>query len=84
MFEGFSGLALKLIPILKKEDVAKRVFDAIWYKEEEVYIPWYTNILGVGMIIIRTFSERLRIKIIKVLMGDGMKTLKCRGVKKKE
>jgi short-subunit dehydrogenase len=79
LFKGFSGLALKVIPILKKEEVAKRIFDAIYYKEQEVYIPWYTNILGVGMIIIRSISERLRMKIIKVLMGDGMKSLDCRG-----
>ena len=80
LFKGFSGLALKVIPILKKEDVAKRIFDAVYFKEQEVYIPWYTNLLGIGMIIIRSFSERLRIKIIQVLMGDGMKSLECRGL----
>lgn len=58
------------------------MFDAIYNKEQEVYIPWYTNILGIGMIVVRSISEKLRMKIIKILMGDGMNTLKCRGFKK--
>ena len=79
LFNGFSGLALKIIPMLDQEQVAKRVFSALYNKEQEVYIPWYCNILGIGMLVARTISEDLRMKIIKLLMGNGMKTLKCRG-----
>mmetsp|Transcript_14976 Transcript_14976/g.23187 ORF Transcript_14976/g.23187 Transcript_14976/m.23187 type:complete len:95 (+) Transcript_14976:537-821(+) len=42
LFAGFSGLALKLIPTLKKEDVAARIVRAIENCEVEVYIPWFT------------------------------------------
>ena len=76
LFEGFSGFALKLIPILKKQSVAYRVYEAIMYEEMEVYIPFYTYWMGVGMMIIKGVSESLRIMIIQKLMGDGMTTLK--------
>jgi short-subunit dehydrogenase len=76
LFKGFSGFALKIIPILKKQSVAYRIYEAIMFEEQEVYIPGYTYWMGVGMMIIRGFSEPLRIRIIQKLMGDGMKTLK--------
>ena len=64
MFEGFSGFALNIIPILKKQQVAFRVYEAIMYEEQEVYIPFYTYWMGIGMMVIRGFSERYRIAII--------------------
>jgi len=42
----------------------------------EVYVPWYTYWLGIAMMVLRGFSEYLRIHIIQFLMGDGMRTLK--------
>lgn len=33
LFKGFSGLALWLIPMLKKDEVAKRIYDAIMIGE---------------------------------------------------
>lgn len=73
LFKGFSGLALYLIPILKTEHVAYRIYRALMYFEEEVYIPWISYWLGVGMMFVPT--TRMRIKIIQYLMGDGMKTM---------
>ena len=46
------------------------------FEEQEVYIPSYTYWMGVGMMIVRGFSEVLRIEIIQKLMGEGMKTVK--------
>ena len=75
LFAGFSGRALNLIPTLRVEDAAVEVVDSIYKDKLEVYIPWYSYWLGVGMIILRGISEHLRIKIIQLLMGDGMTTL---------
>lgn len=82
LFAGFSGLALYLIPILRKKSVAFRVYESIMYEETEVYIPWHSYWSGVIMMVIRGFSESLRIKIIQKLMGDGMKTINKGGQKK--
>lgn len=76
LFKGFSGYALNLIPILRKSSVAFRVYEAIMYEEEEVYIPWHSYWAGVVMMVVRGFSETVRVKIIQKLMGDGMKTVK--------
>lgn len=74
-------MALKIIPILEPKAVAERVFSAIYHKEKEVYIPWYCGLLGLGMTAVRAVSEDLRMFVIKMLMGNGMKTLECRGTK---
>jgi len=77
LFAGFNGFALNLIAPLKKAAVAEGVFEAAFRNGlEEVYLPWYTYWLGIGMLIIRPFSERLRIWIIQSLMGNGMKGLR--------
>ena len=69
------------MPILKKENVAYRVYRAMMYGEKEVYIPSYTYWMGVVMLLIP--SVRLRIWIIQTLMGNGMKTLNTNLNKKK-
>lgn len=72
LFKGFSGIALNLIPMLKKERVAARILEAFLHSEEEVYDPWYAYWLGVGMLFVP--STRLRNVIRQTLMGNGMKT----------
>ena len=64
LFKGFSGLALWLVPILRKQDVAYRIYRAIMFQEEDVYMPWYTYWMGVAMMFVP--SLRLRIWIIQV------------------
>ena len=64
LFSGFSGLALNLMPILRKQSVAFRVYEAIMYEEQEVYIPWHCYWSGVVMMVIRGVSENGRIKIV--------------------
>ena len=73
MFSGFSGMALWLIPMLKKEEVAERIYKAIVFEEEEVYIPWYSYWMTVIMLLIP--SLKLRHWIIQTLMGNGMATV---------
>ena len=76
LFSGFSGKALWLMSALKVQDVAAKIVQAILEDSEEVYLPWYAYWLGIGMIVLRGFSERLRVLIIQFLMGDGMTTLR--------
>ena len=79
MFQGFSGLALYIVPILRKEYVAEVVYkNSFLQKSYEVYIPRYSYWMGIGMLVIRPFSELFRIKIIQTLMGNGMATLRVR------
>ena len=72
LFKEFQGIALYLIPMLKKENVAARIYRAFLYEEKEVYDPWYAYWLGIGMLCVP--SIRLRNVIRQTLMGDGMKT----------
>lgn len=81
LFKGFSGLALWLIPMLKKDEVAIRIYDAIMTGEQEVYVPWYQYWMMVIMLIIP--SNKLRYFVIKILMGNGMKTVKKEEIKQK-
>ena len=79
LFQGFNGWALCLIPMLRKENVAECVYSKAFHQmQEEVYIPWYSYWMGIGMLVIRPFSERIRIQIVQTLMGDGMRTLRVR------
>ena len=76
MFNGFSGMALNIFSMLKKEDVAYRVYRAMMFHEKEVFIPWHTYWSAIVMNILRPIiGENTRIQIIRILMGDGMKTL---------
>jgi len=50
LFSGFSGLALNVIPLLKTDEVAERVYAAIVNAEMEVYIPWYSYWMCVLML----------------------------------
>ena len=82
LFSGFNGLALWLIPLLKQERVAEELYQKAFVDgQEEVYIPWFAYWLGIGMLIVRPFSERLRIFINQIMMGDGMLSLKKRSEK---
>ena len=78
LFQDFSGTALWLIPMLKQEQVAERIYWALVRGEMEVYIPSITYWMGVGMMIVRGFSEKGRIFLIQFLMGNGMKTINKR------
>ena len=79
LFSGFSGLALWIVPILRKEYVAGVVFKESFLRQSyEVYIPSYAYWMGIVMLVIRPFSEIFRVKIIKLLMGNGMMTLNIR------
>ena len=75
MFSGFSGLALYIIPTLKQEAVANRVYKALMSNEMEVYIPSFIFWLGTVMVIIRGFSEDLKNFINQKFMGDSMKNM---------
>ena len=64
MFSGFEAIMLKVIPTLKQEEVAQRVYKATMHNEREVYIPCYTYWLATLFLIIGYLSEDLRIYLI--------------------
>lgn len=54
LFSGLSGLAFYLIPMLKTDYVAERIYTAIVHEEMEVFIPWISYWLLVFMLFLPT------------------------------
>jgi hypothetical protein len=60
-----------VIPTLKQEDTAKKIYQAFIEEREEVYIWWYIEYMRV---VVDLLPLKTRNFVIRKLMGEGMRT----------
>jgi len=79
MFVGFTPLMHKFLPMLIKEFVADRVYEAIMFEDQEVYIYWFLPVFKLVDLIL---PLKLKVYAFHFLISLGMTDFVGRSAKR--
>jgi hypothetical protein len=71
LFSGFKPLLSYILPTLDQVWVGRRIFEAVVYKEKEVYLPWYVEHI---IYVSKWIPVGVKSFLVRRMVGDGMKT----------